>query len=99
MHALFYLIDTILGLYQFVLLAAVILSWLIGFGVVNTYNRFVAVLSDVLNRLTEPVLRPVRNVLPHLGGIDISPIIVLILLQVLRIFIARDLAPMLGVYY
>ncbi|RIK93595.1 MAG: hypothetical protein DCC73_08470 [Proteobacteria bacterium] len=98
MNALFYLLVTLINLYQFVLIAMVVMSWLISFGVINTYNRFVATLWEVLNRLTEPVLRPVRNILPNLGGLDLSPVVVLILLQVLKVFIVKDLAAALGVY-
>ncbi len=67
-------------LYIYVLIAAAVLSWLIAFNVVNTRNRFVAIVTDTLYRLTEPVLRPIRNILPDLGGIDISPVILILIL-------------------
>ena len=67
-------------LYIYVLIAAAVLSWLIAFNVVNMRNRFVAILTDTLYRLTEPVLRPIRNILPDLGGIDISPVILILIL-------------------
>ena len=60
------------------------LSWLVSFGVVNRYNRVVAMVGDFLWRVTEPVLRPIRRVLPDLGGIDISPVILILLLWFLR---------------
>jgi YggT family protein len=61
-----------------VLIAAAILSWLVAFNVVNPYNPVVRNIGETLHRLTEPALRPIRNVLPNLGGIDISPIILII---------------------
>jgi len=69
-----YLID----LYVYIVLASVILSWLMAFGVVNPYNRFVSSLAQALAAVTEPLLRPIRNALPDLGGIDISPLILLL---------------------
>ena len=75
MQSFFMLIDTILGLYVWILIASAILSWLVAFNVVNTRNRVVYVIGDVLYRLTEPVLRPLRRVIPNLGGLDISPVI------------------------
>lgn len=98
MNAILYLIVTLIDVYQFILIAAVILSWLINFNVINTHNQFVDMLAQVLFRLTEPVLAPVRNFLPPMGGIDLSPIVVLILLQVLKVLVVQDIAPALGVY-
>ncbi len=98
MNALLYLIVTVINIYQFVLIAAVILSWLVAFNVINTYNQFVAMLGTVLHRLTEPVLGRVRAIIPPMGGLDLSPVIVLILLQVLKVLVIRDIAPALGVY-
>lgn len=86
MHSLLILIDTVLDLYTWVLVIWVVLSWLISFNVVNTHNRFVYVLSDILYRVTEPALRPLRRVLPNLGGLDISPLVL-----VLLIFFVRNL--------
>jgi YggT family protein len=78
------LLLRIIDIYVWILIASAILSWLTAFGVVNTYNRFVATIGDVLHRLTEPVLRPIRSILPNLGGIDISPIILILLLYFVR---------------
>lgn len=75
------LAQTVIYLYTLVLFAAIITHWLIVFGVINTGNRIIAGITQALERLTEPVLRPVRNVLPDLGGIDISPIVVFLGLQ------------------
>src|SRR5690606_4789669 len=73
MVALANLINTVVNIYIVLLFANAILSWLVAFNVVNTRNRFVYVVGDVLYRLTEPALRPIRRILPNLGGIDISP--------------------------
>lgn len=84
MLPLFYLIDQIIGIYIFILIASAILSWLTAFGVVNPYNRAVAVIGETLYKLTEPALRPIRNILPNFGGVDISPIILILVLGFLR---------------
>jgi YggT family protein len=80
MQSLFNLIYTVIQLYIFVIIAAAVMSWLVAFNVLNTQNRFVATVYDAMNRLTEPALRPIRRVLPSLGGIDISPVILILLL-------------------
>ncbi|MGE0723318.1 MAG: YggT family protein [Alphaproteobacteria bacterium] len=84
MNSLVNLISTVITLYIWVLIASAIMSWLIAFNVVNTYNRVVAMIAETLYRLTEPALRPIRRVLPNLGGIDISPIILILILFFLR---------------
>lgn len=84
MTSLYYLIDTILNLYTWVIIISAILSWLVAFNVVNTSNRFVYTVGETLHRLTEPALRPIRQFLPSLGGIDISPIVLLLLLFFVR---------------
>lgn len=81
---LFQVLDAVLALYVWVLIISAVLSWLIAFNVINTHNRFVYTLSDILYRLTEPVLRPIRNIMPNLGGIDLSPIIVILIIMFLR---------------
>ncbi len=75
MRALFLVIDLALELYIWVVIAAAIFSWLVAFHVVNTRNQVVGMIGELLYRITEPVLRPIRNMLPNLGGIDISPVI------------------------
>ena len=95
MNALIDLVITVLELYKWVLIGQVILSWLVAFNVVNTRNRVVYMIGDVLYRLTEPVLGPIRRMLPNFGGIDISPIIALLLVWFLQRLIAVDLAPAL----
>ena len=86
MKSVLNVILLVLQLYVWLLIAAAILSWLIAFNVVNTHNQVVAMIADFLYKITEPVLRPIRSVLPNLGGIDISPIILILIL-----FFARDL--------
>jgi YggT family protein len=83
-HALLNLISTVITIYIWLLIAQAVLSWLLAFGVVNRYNRVVAASSDFLWRITEPLLRPIRSVIPDLGGIDISPVILILLLYFLR---------------
>jgi YggT family protein len=85
-------ISLLLTLYIYVLFAAAIMSWLIAFNVVNPRNQFVAMLADFLFRITEPVLRPIRNLLPNLGGIDISPVIVILII----VFIQSVILPILA---
>ncbi len=75
--------------YIWVIIIGVILSWLINFQVVNSYNRFVFLVQDLTNRLTEPALRPIRGFLPNLGGIDISPIILILGLWFLEMVIVN----------
>ncbi|MEO1018313.1 MAG: YggT family protein [Pseudomonadota bacterium] len=87
MFAIYNLVDTIISLYIWLLIASVILHWLVAFNVINTSNRFVYMIGDFLYKVTEPALRPIRNILPNLGGIDLSPVVLILAL----IFI-RDLA-------
>jgi YggT family protein len=84
MNPFLWLVDTVITLYIWVLIAAAVLSWLIAFNVVNTRNPIVANLGDFLYRVTEPALRSIRNVMPNLGGIDISPVILIIGLLFLK---------------
>jgi len=78
------IIATVINLYVWLLIASVILSWLVSFNVVNTSNRFVYIVGDFLYRITEPALRPIRRYIPDLGGLDISPIILILLLMFLQ---------------
>lgn len=84
MNSLVNLITTVIDLYIWVLIASAIMSWLIAFKVVNTYNRVVATIGEVLYRLTEPVLAPIRRVLPTVGGLDLSPVVLILLLVFLK---------------
>lgn len=94
MQSLFIILDTVLNLYTWVIVAWVILSWLVAFNVVNAHNRFIYVVGDMLNRLTEPVMRPIRRLMPNLGGIDLSPLVVL-----LGIYFARLLMREYGLLF
>ena len=84
MRSLLWLFDTVVTLYVYLLIASAILSWLVAFNVVNERNPIVAQIGDFLYRVTEPALRPIRRILPNLGGIDISPIILILGLFFLR---------------
>lgn len=86
MQSLLSLVDIILELYVWLLVIWVVISWLVTFDVINTRNRFVYLVSDFLYRITEPVLRPIRRVVPNLGGMDISPVIL-----ILGIWLTRSL--------
>ena len=88
MRALLDVILLVLQLYMYIVIAAVILSWLVAFNVVNPRNQFVSMIGEFLYRITDPVLRPIRNMLPPMGGIDISPIILfLIIILIQRVII------------
>lgn len=89
MNPFHWLIDTVLEIYVWLLIAQAILSWLVNFNVVNTRNRFVYVAGDFLYRITEPVLRPIRRVVPAIGGLDVSPVILILLISFIRISLAR----------
>jgi len=89
MNPVHWLIDTVLELYIWVIIGSVILSWLIAFNVINTRNAFVGQIGEFLHRATEPALRPIRNFLPNLGGIDISPVVLIILLIFARRLIGQ----------
>ena len=82
-------IVLVIDLYIWVVIASAILSWLVAFNVVNTNNRFVLSIADMLYRLTEPALRPIRNILPNFGNIDLSPLILLLLLQAARMLLGN----------
>ncbi|MCT8999365.1 YggT family protein [Chelativorans intermedius] len=95
MLALIQTIIMALDIYWWFVIAAVVFSWLYAFNVVNPRNQFVGMFSNFLFRVTEPALRPIRNLLPDLGGIDISPIILLLIIFFLRQFILTTVAPAL----
>ncbi len=78
------LIDTILGLYVWVIIISVVLSWLVAFDVVNARNDIMRTILQIAYNLTEPIYRPIRRFLPDLGGIDISPVIVILLIVFCR---------------
>lgn len=77
-------INWVLGLIEVVIFIVAIMSWLIAFNVINVYNSGVRSIWDALNAITEPMLRPIRRYLPMMGGIDISPLILLVLIEFIR---------------
>jgi YggT family protein len=93
MRALLDVILVVLQVYVWILIAAAVLSWLVAFNVVNTRNQVVAMLGDFLWRITEPALRPIRAVLPNLGGIDISPVILILIIFLIENIIIRYIYP------
>ena len=96
MLALFQTIDLALNLYTWILIGSAIFSWLYAFNVINSRNQFVNAIGTFLYNVTEPVLRPIRRVMPDLGGIDISPIIVLLLIFFLRSLLWTSIYPMVA---
>jgi YggT family protein len=93
MRAILDIILLVLQIYIWLLIAAAILSWLVAFNVVNTRNQVVSMIGEFLYRITEPVLRPIRNMLPNLGGIDISPVILILIILLLENIIVRYIYP------
>jgi YggT family protein len=85
-------ISYLLTLYVYVLIAAAVLSWLIAFNVVNTRHGAVAMLAEFLYRVTEPVLAPIRRVMPNLGAIDISPVVVILIIIFIQSVVLPNLA-------
>jgi YggT family protein len=93
--AIFGVFDLLLRVLSYIIIAQAIISWLVAFNVINTYNDFVRSFLGALDRITEPLYRPIRRILPDFGGIDFSPIVVLLLIYIARILLsglAADLA-------
>ena len=86
-------IVLVIDLYIWVVIASAILSWLVAFNVVNTNNRFVLSIADMLYRLTEPALRPIRRYVPTFGGLDISPVILILIIILIRLVIQMYIIP------
>jgi YggT family protein len=93
MCALYDLLQNVIEIYRWVLIAAAIMSWLKVFGALNRYNQIVVTIDDLLYRLTEPALRPLRRVLPLLGGVDVSFIVLWLLLLFVSDLLREYLAP------
>ena len=91
MRELIDFIYFLLNLYIFILIASAIMSWLVAFNVVSTRSPVVAMIGEFLYRITEPVLRPIRERLPNFGGIDISPIIAILIIYFLQMVVLRIL--------
>jgi YggT family protein len=86
---LFEIVNEVLSLYKWAVILAAVFSMLVAFGVLDTSNRLVWTIGDFLYRITEPALRPIRNVLPSFGSLDISPIILIIAIYVVQMLLAR----------
>ncbi len=84
LYALFGIIDMVLQVLVWIIIAQIIISWLVAFKVIDTSNNFVRTLLDGLERLTAPLYRPIRKILPDFGGIDFSPIVLILAIQILR---------------
>ena len=93
MRALLDVVLLVLQMYSYVIIAMAILSWLLAFDVINFRNNLVRSVWNFLNGVTEPLLRPIRRILPNLGGIDVSPIILLLLLFLVEDIIRRYIYP------
>jgi YggT family protein len=93
--ALFGIVDLLLNVLKYIIITQAILSWLVAFNVINTHSGFMRSFLDALQRLTEPLYRPIRRILPDFGGIDFSPLVVLLLITVIQMLlngVAQDLA-------
>ena len=93
MKSVLILLDSVITIYIWILIINALLSWLIAFNVLNTSNRLVYSLLDISYKMTDPLLKPIRNFLPNLGNIDISPVVLILLLMFLRNLIFEYLAP------
>ena len=94
-YAIVWLVSNIINLMIWFIIAQAILSWLVAFDVVNYRNRFVYSVGSFLDQITRPLLEPFRRIIPSLGGIDVSPIVVILLLQFVNILFMRSAVPIL----
>ena len=93
MKSLFFLVDSIINIYIWLIIINAILSWLVAFNVLNTQNRFVFAVLNATHQLTDPVLNKIRKFIPNLGSIDISPVVLILLLFFIRNLFFELLAP------
>lgn len=84
LNPIVFLLYQVINIYIWLLIISVVMSWLVSFNVINTGNRFVYMVGDFLYRITEPLLAPVRRFLPFMGGLDISPVVLILLLYTLQ---------------
>ena len=96
LYSLFAILDLLLQVLMWIIIIQAILSWLVAFNVINTYNQFVRSLLNALDRMTRPLYRPIRRILPDFGGLDFSPMVVILLIYVLRILLAGAAADLLS---
>jgi len=92
MLALLQIINLLLTVLMWIIIVQAILSWLVAFNVINTYNDFVRQLLYALDRMTEPLYRPIRKVMPDFGALDLSPMVVLLIIYILQTIILPHLA-------
>jgi YggT family protein len=97
MTAVFVTLHVAISIYWWIIIASAVFSWLYAFNVVNSRNQFVAMIGEFLFKITEPALRPIRRFMPDLGGIDISPIVLLLGLTFLEVFMHTSIEPLFGV--
>ena len=93
MKSIFFLVDSVINIYIWLIIINVILSWLVAFNVLNTQNRFVFAVLNATHQLTDPVLNKIRKFIPNLGSIDISPVVLILLLFFIRNLFFELLAP------
>jgi YggT family protein len=93
MLALLQTIDLALSIYTWIIIGSAVFSWLYAFNVVNSRNQFVGMIGEFLYKATEPALRPIRRIMPDLGGLDISPIILLLIIFFIRALMWNTIAP------
>lgn len=87
LYPIFWVIDQLLSLFLIVLIVRIIMSWLTAFQVVNMRNNFVRIIHDISYRITEPVMRPIQRVIPAVGGLDLSPIVIFLGVYVIRMYL------------
>lgn len=95
MIAILWLINAVLSMYWWIIIASAIFSWLYAFNVINSSNQFVNMIGKFLYDVTEPALRPIRRIMPNLGTVDLSPIVLLLGISFIQIFINTSIAPAL----
>ena len=93
MKSIFFLVDSVINIYIWLIIINAILSWLVAFNVLNTQNRFVFTVLNATHQLTDPVLNKIRRFIPNLGSIDISPVVLILLLIFIRNLFIELLAP------
>ena len=93
MKSIFFLVDSVINIYIWLIIINAILSWLVAFNVLNTQNRFVFTVLNATHQLTDPVLNKIRRFIPNLGSIDISPVVLILLLIFIRNLFFELLAP------
>jgi len=89
LSTLFYIVSQILTLYYWVVILSAVMATLVSFGVLDSRNRLVWTVGDFLARLTEPALRPIRRVLPNFGGLDLSPLVLILVIVVIQMMLPR----------